>query len=69
MTWVGVAIGSIGAVAASRTLVSLLFGVSWLDPLTYLGVTALLVAVSAIACGIPAWRAARVDPSITLRAE
>jgi ABC-type lipoprotein release transport system permease subunit len=47
----------------------MLFGVSRLDPATYLGVTALLSAVSLGACGAPAWRAARVDPAITLRAE
>jgi ABC-type lipoprotein release transport system permease subunit len=40
-----------------------------LDPITYLDVTALLAGASAIACCLPAWRAARVDPSITLRAE
>jgi putative ABC transport system permease protein len=66
---VGVLIGIGGAVVASRALVTLLFGVSPLDPLTYLGVIALLTVVSGIACGVPAWRAAQVDPSITLRAE
>src|SRR5258708_7931196 len=65
----GVAIGLIGAVAASRALITLLFGVSRLDPATYLGVIVLLLAVSVIACSVPAGRAARVDPSITLRAE
>jgi ABC-type antimicrobial peptide transport system permease subunit len=58
-----------GAVAASQALVSLLFGVQRLDPATYLGVIALLVGVSGVACSVPAWRAARVDPSIALRAE
>jgi ABC-type lipoprotein release transport system permease subunit len=43
--------------------------VSRLDPVTYLGVIALLTGVSAITCGVSAWRAAQVDPSITLRAE
>jgi putative ABC transport system permease protein len=69
LTGLGVVIGLSGAVAASRALVSLLFGVSRLDPLTYLGVIALLASVAAIACGVPAWRAARVDPATTLRAE
>ncbi|HKQ05406.1 MAG TPA: ABC transporter permease [Blastocatellia bacterium] len=69
MTMIGIVIGVSGAVAASQALVSLLFGVSRLDPLTYLGVMALLASVSAIACWVPAWRAARVDPAITLRAE
>jgi putative ABC transport system permease protein len=69
LTGLGVVIGLGGAVVASHALVSLLFGVSRLDPLTYLGVAALLVGVSVVACWVPAWRAARVDPSITLRAE
>jgi ABC-type lipoprotein release transport system permease subunit len=62
-------IGLTGAVAASRALVTLLFGVTNLDPVTYVGVSVLLLAVSAVACWVPAWRAARVDPAITLRAE
>jgi predicted permease len=65
----GVVIGLIGAVAATRAIATLLFGVSRLDPMTYIGVTALLLGVSAIACWVPAWRAARVDPAITLKAE
>lgn len=63
------AIGLVGAVIASQAIVTLLFGVSRLDAATYLGVVALLAGTSAIACWIPAWRAACVDPSITLRAE
>jgi putative ABC transport system permease protein len=66
---IGVVIGVGGAMAASQALVTLLFGVSQLDPVTYLGVIALLLVVSGIACWVPAWRAAQVDPSITLRAE
>jgi putative ABC transport system permease protein len=69
LTGIGVAAGLCGAAAASSALVSLLFGVSRLDPAAYLGVVALLAVVSAVACWVPAWRAARVDPSITLRAE
>jgi putative ABC transport system permease protein len=65
----GTAIGLIGAVAASRALANLLFGISSLDPLTYFGVIGLLLGVSAMACWVPARRAAKVDPSITLRAE
>jgi ABC-type antimicrobial peptide transport system permease subunit len=68
LTATGVVIGLIGAAAASRVIVTLLFEVSRLDPLTYLSVVGLLLAVSAIACWLPAWRAARVDPAITLRA-
>jgi putative ABC transport system permease protein len=69
LTGLGAAIGLGGAVIASRALATLLFGVSRLDPVTYFGVTALLGGVSAAACWIPAWRAMRVDPSITLRVE
>ena len=69
LTGFGVVIGLSGAAAASEALVSLLFGVSRLDPVTYLGVIALLAGVSMVSCGLPAWRAAHVDASITLRAE
>ena len=69
LTAVGAVIGVAGAAAASGAVSSLLFGVSRLDPITYLAVIALLACVSALACSVPAWRAARVDPAITLRAE
>jgi putative ABC transport system permease protein len=69
LTGLGVVIGVAGAMAASQALISLLFGVSRLDPVTYLGVIALLAGVSVIACGMPAWRAAQIDPATTLRAE
>ena len=68
LTGVGVAIGLGGAVAASQAIISMLYGISRFDPLTYCGVIALLAGVSGIACWVPAWRAARVDPSITFRA-
>jgi putative ABC transport system permease protein len=69
LTGLGVAIGLGGAAAASKALVAMLFGVSRLDPVTYLGVVALAALVAVLACGVPAWRAARVDPASTLRAE
>jgi putative ABC transport system permease protein len=69
LTALGVVIGLAGAVAASQAIVSLLFGTSPLDPMTYVSVIAILLAVSAIACWLPAWRAAWVDPAITLRSE
>jgi putative ABC transport system permease protein len=69
LTLLGVAIGLAGAAVATRALVTLLFGVSRLDPGTYAAVIFVLAGVSAVACWIPASRAARVDPSITLRAE
>src|SRR5262249_43684335 len=69
LTALGVIIGLAGAVLASRAVVTLLFGISRLDPMTYFCVVALLAGVSMVACWVPAWRAARVDPAITLRAE
>jgi putative ABC transport system permease protein len=69
LTGLGVAIGLIGAAAATQAMVTLLFGVSRLDPITYLGVTALLGGVALLACGVPAWRAAQIDPAETLRLE
>jgi len=69
LTAIGAVIGLIGAGLASQVIVTLLFGVSRLDPVTYFGVVALLLGVAAIASWVPAWRAARIDPAITLRAE
>jgi ABC-type antimicrobial peptide transport system permease subunit len=51
----------------SNTLGSLLFGVTTGDPLTYVGVGALLIVVAAVAGYIPAWRASRIDPMVALR--
>jgi putative ABC transport system permease protein len=59
----------LGATAATQAVAAMLFGISRLDPVTYFGVILLLAVMSAIACAVPAWRAARVDPAITLRAE
>lgn len=69
LTMLGAMIGLVGAVAATQSIGAMLFGVSRLDPLTYISVFGLLGAVSVIACGLPAWRASRVDPAITLRAD
>jgi putative ABC transport system permease protein len=69
LTTTGVVIGIGGAMLATRAVVSMLFGVSRLDPVTYVSVIALLGAVSIVACGLPALRASRVDPANTLRAE
>jgi putative ABC transport system permease protein len=68
LTGMGVVIGLGGAVAASQALISMLYGISRFDSVTYFGVIALLASVSGLACWVPAWRAARVDPSITFRA-
>jgi len=66
---VGIAAGLAGAAASSRAISAMLFGVSRLDPATYLGVVVMLVGVALLAAGVPAWRAAQVDPASTLRAE
>ena len=65
----GLVIGFIGAVAASRIVRSVLFGVSAGDPLIYACVTAVLIVAALAACWLPARRASRVNPMITLRAE
>jgi ABC-type antimicrobial peptide transport system permease subunit len=65
----GVVIGLAATLAASQALISLLYGISRLDPVTYLSVVGVLIITSAIACSVPAWRAAHVDPAIALRAE
>jgi len=69
MALLGLAIGLVGALALSRLLRGLLFGVSPTDPTTLAGVSILLLLVSILACLIPARRATRVDPIIALRAE
>jgi putative ABC transport system permease protein len=65
----GVAIGLIGALLVTRLMSSELYGVSALDPLTYVGVAVLMAAVTLLACYIPTRRAMRVDPMVALRYE
>jgi len=69
MAAAGAAIGVIGAYAATRLLQSLLFGVGRTDVLTYVSAVLTLVIVAAVSSFTPALRAARTDPSVTLRAE
>jgi len=66
---IGAVIGIAGSLALTRAFASLLFGVTATDPLTFVGVTVLLLGAGLLACYIPARRAMRVDPIITLRYE
>ena len=65
----GLAAGVVVTLASSRVIGSFLFGVSPRDPLTLLTVGPLLGCVALIACAIPAWRAARVNPAVALHSE
>ena len=65
----GVTLGLIGALATTRLLTSELYGVSALDPLTYVAVALVMALVTILACYIPARRAMRVDPLVALRFE
>jgi len=69
MAALGTAIGVAGALALSRWVQGLLFGVTATDPMTLASVVAMLLAVALIACYVPAWRATRVDPTTALRSE
>jgi putative ABC transport system permease protein len=69
MTLIGLAIGLAGAFLLSRVMVGLLYGVSHNDPLTFAGVSIVLLGVALLACLIPARRATRVDPIVALRTE
>ena len=69
LTGIGLIIGLVGASLLSRLIGSLLFGIARVDLVTYLGVTTMLAAVATAASWIPAWRAARVDPAVVLRAD
>ena len=65
----GVALGLLGALGATRLLASLLFGVQPTDVTTLAIVTPSILALSAISCLLPAWRASRLDPVVVLRSE
>src|SRR5438309_1189480 len=66
---IGAGVGIIVALPVARMAGNLLYGVSATDPLTYVGITLLLMAVALLACYLPARRATRIDPLIALRVE
>jgi putative ABC transport system permease protein len=65
----GVGIGLVSAMAITRVLQSLLFGVTVLDPTAFGGAAMMVVLTSAVACYVPGRRAARLDPMTALRYE
>jgi predicted permease len=65
----GVTIGLVAAFVLTRLMRSLLFGVEATDPLTFAGISLLLGTITLFACYVPAQRAARIDPLISLRCE
>jgi putative ABC transport system permease protein len=65
----GAAIGLAVAAVLGRLLATVLFGVQPLDPLTFASVTIVLALTAAVATAAPAWRAARIDPAVTLRSQ
>jgi putative ABC transport system permease protein len=69
LTLIGIAVGLAGALALTRVLSGLLFGVASTDPATFAAIVLLLTAVAGIACYLPARRATRVDPLLALSAE
>jgi ABC-type antimicrobial peptide transport system permease subunit len=66
---IGVVVGLAGALVLTRVMSSLLFAVTERDPVTFVVVAALLIAVAFIACFVPARRATKVDPLLALRYE
>jgi predicted permease len=66
---IGLALGSLGALALTRLMSSLLFAVEPTDPLTFLAVSLVLLAAAGIACYLPARRVTLIDPMVALRSE
>jgi ABC-type antimicrobial peptide transport system permease subunit len=66
---IGIVIGTLGSLYATRVLDSMIFGISARDPLTFATVAITLLAVAGAAALVPAWRAAHIEPTRALRAE
>jgi predicted permease len=69
LAFAGVAIGLTAALLLTRLIRSLLFGVNATDPITFAGISLLLAIIAVLACYIPAQRAARIDPLVSLRCD
>jgi putative ABC transport system permease protein len=69
LTGVGLIIGILAAAGTAHFMSSLLYGIGAIDPISYIVGCGLLLAVAALACFIPAYRATRVDPLVALRYE
>jgi len=65
----GLVLGLAASAGAVRLIESMLYGTQPLDPAVFAAVTATLLVVAVLACLVPAWRAARIDPMQALRSE